>query len=150
MGGTVSFHIHHIKYYGDELANSIIGYQAAMQVLPVRRAFEVGLRPSLHADSPMFPANGFALMQTAINRRSSQGLIMNTTQGIDERQALRSMTINAAYQLRLSAQTGSLEVGKWADLQIVNQNPYDTPTDQLDALRVDTVYVGGRRVHTTH
>ena len=150
MGGTVSFHIHHIKYYGDELANSIIGYQAAMQVLPVRRAFEVGLRPSLHADSPMFPANGFALMQTAINRRSSQGLIMNTTQGIDERQALRSMTINAAYQLRLSTQTGSLEVGKWADLQIVNQNPYDTPTDQLDALRVETVYVGGRRVYTTH
>ena len=98
----------------------------------------------------MFPANGFALMQTAINRRSSQGLIMNATQGIDERQALRSMTINAAYQLRLSTHTGSLEVGKWADLQIVNQNPYDTPTDQLASLRVETVYVGGRRVHTVH
>lgn len=145
LGGTVSFHIHHVKYYGDALANSIIGYQAAMQVLPIKQAFAMGMQPTLHADSPMFPADGFALMQTAINRRSNQGLVMNAMQGIDVRQALRAMTINAAYQLRLSEQTGSLEPGKWADLQIVKRNPYETPLEQLDKIGLEAVYVGGRR-----
>lgn len=144
-GATASFHIHHVKYYGNALANAIVGYQAAMQVLPVKLAFAMGLQPTLHADSPMFPPRGFALMQTAINRRSDQGLVLNALQGIDVRQALRAMTINGAYQLRLGEQTGSLEPGKWADLQIVERNPYETPVDDLDRIRIEAVYVGGRQ-----
>jgi hypothetical protein len=144
-GATASFHIHHVKYYGNALANSIVGYQAAMQVLPVKLAFAMGLQPTLHADSPMFPPRAFALMQTAINRRSDQGLVLNALQGIDVRQALRAMTINGAYQLRLGEQTGSLEPGKWADLQIVERNPYETPVEDLDKIRIEAVYVGGRQ-----
>ncbi len=139
-----SFHIHHIKYYGDALADSIVGRQAAMQVLPVRAAFEHGVRPTLHADSPMFPPDGFALMQTAINRRTGTGLLLNAPQGITVQQALRAMTINGAWQLRLERQTGSLETGKWADLQVVDRNPYDSPVDTLDQIRTQSVYVGGR------
>jgi predicted amidohydrolase YtcJ len=139
-----SFHIHHIKYYGDALADSIVGRQAAMQVLPVRAAFEHGVRPTLHADSPMFPPDGFALMQTAINRRTGTGLQLNAPQGITVQQALRAMTVNGAWQLRLERQTGSLETGKWADLQVVDRNPYDSPVDTLDQIRTQSVYVGGR------
>jgi predicted amidohydrolase YtcJ len=144
LGVTPSFHIHHIKYYGDALANSIVGLLAAQQTLPVRTAFETGVRPTLHADSPMFPPQGFALMQTAMNRATTSGQTLNATQGITVQQALRAMTINGAYQLRLQAQTGSLETGKWADLQVVDQNPYSVPVQQLDALKTQAVYLGGK------
>ena len=147
LGGTASFHIHHIKYYGNALADFIVGRQAAMQVLPVKSAFALGLQPTLHADSPMFPPLPFALMQTAMNRRSDQGLALNVDQGIDVRQAMRAMTINGAIQLRLGDKTGSLEPGKWADLLIVDRNPYETPADALDRIAIETVYVGGRREH---
>ena len=144
LGVTPSFHIHHIKYYGDALANSIVGLAAAQQTLPVRAAFAARLQPTLHADSPMFPPNGFALMQTAMNRATGMGLLLNAPEAISARQALRAMTIHGAYQLRMADKTGSLETGKWADLQIVDRNPYETPVAQLDHLRPLGVYVGGR------
>lgn len=144
LGVSPSFHIHHIKYYGDALANSIVGLAAAQQTLPVRAAFAAGVHPTLHADSPMFPPKGFALMQTAMNRATGLGLLLNAPEAITARQALRAMTVHGAYQLRMGDKTGSLEVGKWADLQVVDRNPYDTPVAQLDQLRPTAVYVGGR------
>ena len=144
LGVSPSFHIHHIKYYGEALAHSIVGLAAAQQTLPVRAAFSAKVHPTLHADTPMFPAQGFALMQTAMNRATGLGLLLNAPEAITARQALRAMTIHGAYQLRMGDKTGSLEVGKWADLQVVDRNPYDTPVAQLDQLRPSAVYVGGR------
>ncbi len=140
-----SFHVHHIKYYGDALANSIVGLAAAQQTLPIRSAFAQGVQPTLHADSPMFPPKGFALMQTAMTRATGLGLLLNATEGITAQQALRAMTLHGAYQLRQHEKTGSLEVGKWADFQIVDRNPYTTPVHEIDQLRTISVYVGGKR-----
>lgn len=142
---TPSFHINHILYYGDALNEALIGPAAAQQLLPVRRAFELDMHPTLHADSPMFPANGYSLMATAISRKTSSGASLNPAQAIDVQQALRAMTINGAYQLGIAEQVGSLEVGKWADLQIVANNPYSTPTEQLAQTRVLAVYLAGRQ-----
>ncbi|HMZ87502.1 MAG TPA: amidohydrolase family protein, partial [Giesbergeria sp.] len=72
------------------------------------------------------------------------GALLNAGQSITVQQALRAMTVNAAWQLRMEKETGSLEVGKWADLQIVDRNPYDTPIPQLDQIRTQAVYVGGK------
>lgn len=148
MGVTVSFHINHILYYGDALEDSIIGARMAQQVLPVRSAFEQGMRPTLHADSPMFPASPFSLMQTAITRATSSGRSLNATEAIDIHQALRAMTINGAYQLRIEAQAGSLEPGKWADLLIVDKNPYQVAPTDLQHIQVRAVYLAGQRKYT--
>lgn len=145
LGATASFHIHHILYYGDALERSLLGPQMAQQVLPVRTAFEHGVRPTLHADSPMFPAKAFKLMQTAIDRATRSGQTLNAAERIDVRQALRAMTVHGAWQLRLADKTGSLERGKWADLQIVDRSPYDVPVQELDRLKTEAVYVAGRR-----
>ncbi len=142
---TVSFHINHILYYGDALQQSIIGERMARQVLPVRTAFTQGLRPTLHADSPMFPAEPFSLMQTALTRATSSGRLLNPQEAIDIQQAVRAMTINAAYQLRIEEDAGSLAPGKWADLLIVDRNPYKTPAATLNDIKVLEVYLNGAR-----
>ena len=83
-------------------------------------------------------------MQTAITRRTDSGRLLNADQSINVRQALRAMTINAAYQLGIDSQTGSLEVGKWADLQVVTENPYEVDAERLNRLQTQKVYVAGR------
>ena len=140
---TVSFHINHILYYGGALQQSIIGEKMARQLLPVRSAFAHGLQPTLHADSPMFPAEPFSLMQTALTRETSSGKLLNPQESIDIRHALRAMTINGARQLRIEDEAGSLEAGKWADLLILDRNPYETPADKLNQIRVLDVFLNG-------
>lgn len=142
-GVTVSLHINHILYYGDALEQSVIGHAMAQNCLPVRSAFVAGLRPSLHADSPMFPAKPFSLMQTAILRQTQTNRLINPDEAVDIHQALRALTINAAYQLRMDEQIGSLEPGKWADVVILDGNPYQTPARELEHLRVKAVYLAG-------
>jgi len=46
-------------------------------------------------------------------------------EGMTVGQAIRAMTIDAAWQLRMEDKIGSLEVGKYADLVVLEKNPFD-------------------------
>ena len=45
--------------------------------------------------------------------------------GLSRETVLRAATINAAYELHQDDVTGSLEVGKFADLIVLDRNPLD-------------------------
>jgi imidazolonepropionase-like amidohydrolase len=59
--------------------------------------------------------------------------------GASEDEALRMITLNAAQQLGIGQRTGSIEVGKDADLAIFNAHPFSP------AARVEMTLVDGRR-----
>ncbi|MGB5223183.1 MAG: amidohydrolase family protein, partial [Polyangiales bacterium] len=66
--------------------------------------------------------------------------------GPDERisveQSLRAMTIEAAWQMHLDDEIGSIEPGKKADLVILSDDPLSPSTDLL-AIDVERTVVGG-------
>jgi predicted amidohydrolase YtcJ len=86
------------------------------------------------------------LVWAAVNRRSRSGATIGPEQRIAVMQALRAVTIGAAYQHFEEADKGSLEPGKLADLVILERSPLDDP-DGIDRLRVLETVVGGRSVH---
>ncbi len=145
LGMTPSFHINHLYYYGDALSERIIGEQRASVMLPVKTAQELGLHPTLHADSPMFPADPFSLMQTAVTRKTRTGKILGADQAISPQQALRTMTINAAWQVNMDHKLGSIEVGKLADLTLISANPYQLPPQQWSEIVVEGVWLQGEQ-----
>ena len=59
-------------------------------------------------------------------------------------QALAAYTSNGAYQLGISNETGSLEVGKKADLVIVSHDPFKVPTRRVHAAVVDATVLDGK------
>jgi len=145
LGLTPSFHINHIYYYGDALAESIIGGERAQAVLPLKTAFDLGLHPTIHADSPMFPTDALSLMKTAVTRQTKSGKTLGLDQAITVQQALRSMTINAAWQLHMEDKIGSIEVGKMADFTLLSGNLYELLPQQWSQIKVEQVWLSGKK-----
>jgi hypothetical protein len=69
-----------------------------------------------------------------------------TAEAVDIHTALRSYTLWAARQLFLDTRTGSLEVGKDADIAVWDKNPYDMPSPELRNLHCELTLLGGEIV----
>ena len=78
-------------------------------------------------------------------RRATQHVADYVLGRLTPQQALRAMTIDAAWQLHLEASRGSIEVGKLADFALLDANPLDDSSAIRD-IEVLSTYVGGERV----
>jgi predicted amidohydrolase YtcJ len=146
LGVTPSFHVNHVYYYGPELRDSILGPERAGRLMPVRSALRAGHRVSLHADSPMYPPEPFRLMRTSVTRRTRLGEPVAPGEAIGVEQALRAITIDAAWQLFAEDRVGSIEVGKLADFTHTDRSPLEVDPIELDQIRVRGSWLGGRPV----
>jgi hypothetical protein len=142
---TPSWHINYLYYYGEALRDEIIGPERARFAMPIAAANKAGLRSSLHNDSPMYPAEPFKLMRSAVTRKTRNGQVVGAEQVITIDEAIKALTINPAWQLFMEDKVGSLEVGKLADLVIVSDNPLKTDPDRLDQIQVLETYRSGQR-----
>jgi hypothetical protein len=70
-----------------------------------------------------------------------------TAAGHAARRRAARATINAAYTLRQEAQTGSLEVGKLADLIVLDRNFFTHPAEDIANIKVLQTMVGGKIVY---
>ena len=64
--------------------------------------------------------------------------------GLDVDTAIRAATINAAYNLNMDDEIGSLEVGKKADLVVLAENLYEIDPDDISEVEVLYTMMGGR------
>ncbi len=143
LGVAFSFHVNHVHYYGPELRDQILGPERAERMMPVGSAVRAGHRVSLHADSPMFPPGPLGLVRTAVTRRARNGEQIGPREAISLEQALRAITIDAAWQLRLDDEVGSLAPGKRADLTILASDPFEVAAEDLDRIEVRATWLDG-------
>ena len=143
---TPSFHINHLYYYGDALKNNLIGKDRASSILPVGSIKDKGIKYSLHADQPMFESNPFSLIQTAVERKTILGEVLGDHQKITVLEAIKSLTINAAWQINMEDKIGSLEEGKYADFIILDKNPLKIQSNELSTIKCLKTYINGNLV----
>ena len=67
-------------------------------------------------------------------------------QTVDIGTALRSITIDAAYHIRMDDCIGSLVPGKYADFTLLNRDPRTQPVERLRELEVLGTWVEGEPV----
>jgi predicted amidohydrolase YtcJ len=139
---TPSFFTEHTFYFGDtHVLNR--GKEQAFFESPMRAAIDKGLRPTNHTDFVVTPLDQMFVMWTAVNRISRDGVVIGPDQRITPMEALKAITINAAYQYMEEKSKGSLETGKLADLVILDKNPLKVdPMAIKDIKVVETIKEG--------
>jgi predicted amidohydrolase YtcJ len=146
LGVVPSFFSLHTYYWGDRHRDIFMGPERAARMSPARSARDKGVRFTIHCDSPVVPVEPLRLIWSAVNRLSSSGAEIGPDQRITPAEALRAVTIDAAWQHREEALKGSLEPGKLADLVILSASPLDDPAT-IDQIRVLETIVGGETVY---
>jgi predicted amidohydrolase YtcJ len=76
------------------------------------------------------------LIWTSVNRITRSGVVLGANERVTPYQALRTVTANAAYEYFEEASKGSLEVGKTADLVILDRNPLKVEPKTIRDIRV--------------
>ncbi len=141
---------------------SYFGRKRALEVFPIGRFTKAGCIVSFGTDFPVTPPpNPFHELQCAVTRsvfkdapdyERFKGKVLGpeenpTVDCITMEEAVKSLTINGAYQMFLEEDTGSIRVGKSADLVILKSDMENTPLKELYDLQVERTIFKGRTVY---
>ncbi len=146
LGVTPSFFTLHTYYWGDRHRDIFMGPERAMRMSPAAGALARGVPFTIHCDTPVVPMTPLLLAWAAVNRISTGGQVIGEAQRISPIQALRAITIDAAWQVFQEGEKGSIEPGKLADLVVLSENPCDVP-ERIKDIRVIETFVGGRSIY---
>jgi len=94
--------------------------------------------------------NPLLAIETAITRRNpwtNRGPVLNADERVDLASMIAAYTINGAYQMKLDDQQGSIEVGKRADLIVLDRNLFEIPASKISDATVTATIFGGRTVY---
>lgn len=142
-----SFYTLHTYYFADAHIENR-GRDQASYISPMRDAIDAGLRPTNHTDAIVAPLDQMFMLWSAVNRISRSGERIGPDQRITPIEGLKSMTLWAAEQYGEDDRKGSLEVGKLADLVVLDRNPLTVDSDAIKDIRVLETYKEGERVYT--
>jgi predicted amidohydrolase YtcJ len=89
-------------------------------------------------------------MWAMVNRKSDGGGPLDApgapSQAVSVSEALRAYTLLGAYSGREEGVKGSLEVGKLADLAVLDRDILAIPPEEIREVKVDMTFIGGALV----
>ena len=143
LGVCVNLFSNHIYYWGDAHYNITMGPDRANRMNAAATAKECGVPFALHSDAPITPISPLFTAWCAVNRQTASGRILGESERISIYDALHAMTIGAAFTLKLDEVIGSIEIGKYADFAVLEDDPLAVDPIRLKDVRVwGTVLMG--------
>ncbi|MHA1342057.1 MAG: amidohydrolase [Promethearchaeota archaeon] len=115
----------------------ILGKERAMANTPLKTLIDLGIHVSGGSDAPVTLPNPLDGIYGACNHYNSE-------QSVSIEQALRMYTYEVAYTSFDEDTRGTLEKGKIADMIILNKNPLELKPEQLNKLKIEKIYYGGK------
>jgi predicted amidohydrolase YtcJ len=143
LGASVSINGYYLYLFADAYAKHGLGYSRATQMTRLGSLERAGVRFSMHSDCPMGPIEPLLAVTNAVTRKTIGGEVMAPDQRVSVEAALRAVTIDAAWSLRLDRETGSIAVGKKADFVVLEKNPLEVGPNRIRDIGIwGTVYEG--------
>lgn len=148
--------------YFEEVEVAAVG-QRAEQEYPMRSLLDAGVTLAYSSDYPASPyPNPFHAIETSVTRNMPAGwlielpdikdmddpaYLLNADERVSVADAIRGFTASAAYSTHTDDITGSLEVGKSADMIVIDQNLLEIHPLDISETTVLATYLEGRQVY---
>jgi predicted amidohydrolase YtcJ len=143
LGAHASVNPYFLHALGDDYARVGLGAERASQITRCGSLVRAGVKVSFHSDFMMAPPEPLLLAWCAATRKSFSGKVLAPDERLTLLQALRGVTIDAAWALRLEHEVGSIVAGKQADFCILEDDPFELGSDALKDLRIiGTIFEG--------
>jgi len=126
----------HTFYWGDWHRDHTVGPVLADNISPTGWCVKRGMKFTSHHDAPVAFPDSMRVLDATVTRRSRSGDIIGPAQRVDVMTALKAMTIWPAWQHFEEDTKGSIEVGKLADFVILDKDPTDVNSEELDQIKV--------------
>lgn len=144
LGMCVNLFANHHFFWGDEHYRLTVGPERALRMNACRTALNTGVPMAIHSDAPITPLGPLFTAWCAVNRQTASGRVQGETEKICVDEALYAITLGAAYTLHLDDEIGSIEVGKWADFAVLEDDPSEIGGENLKDVRVWGTVQDGR------
>jgi len=118
------------------------------RAMPLRDQLELGIRPAISSDAFVQSYKPLDTIAAAMQRVTPSGLRVGADQELKLDEAIAAHTINAARALHLEDRIGSIEVGKLADLVVLDGDLLATPAEAIRGIPIWMTVVGGEVLHT--
>jgi hypothetical protein len=129
---------------GERLGQARVGHAYAYKTL-----LESAGRIALGTDFPVEEVSPFLTFYAAVARQDIKGYPdggYRSEEALSREEALRGMTIWAAWSNFEENEKGSIEEGKWADFVILSNDLMQVPVYDIPGLVAEQVYIGGEKV----
>ncbi len=141
----------HAQYaHPSELGKSRLGEKRyRTRAFPVKTLARDGVRVTIGSDYPAGNENPFLALAVVISRREmgESEVLPPASEALSIEEAIQAYTINAAHMLGMDKLIGSIEVGKRADLIVIDRNLFDLSPEDIAQARVLSTMMDGRVVH---
>jgi len=131
----VYFHGEKMKEYGKERLENMFA---------VKSFLDAGINVTQTSDYPPGPFEPMMAIQSSVTRTDYNGEIWGPSQKISVEEAIKVGTINGAYASFEENIKGSLEVGKLADLVILDKDPRTIDPMRIIDIPIQRTMVGGK------
>ena len=129
-----------------ELTIPATGEERSARMYPIGSVARSGGRIVGGSDYSVSSINPLEAIEVAMTRQdpySNSGIVRNAAESVDLETMIDAYTINGAWQMGLDQVQGSIEVGKRADLVVLDRNLFEIPASEIsDAVVVETIFDG--------
>lgn len=136
-----------------EGARDYLGPERFKYMEPQGFLHEAGARIAYGSDWPVDPLDEWFALKVGVTRANDPSAgpqyagRLSDDPGLSRETVIRTITINSSYELHQEAETGSLEVGKLADLIVLDRDLFEIPAEEIADVQVLLTVVGGKDVY---
>jgi len=149
LGAVVSANLSYV-YDRAKLEHAALGVDRASYATRLGHLTRSGVITSIHSDAPVTAPAPLTEVWAAVTRHDvyQDGKVWAPAEAVPVSEAMKMITINAAYTLGVEDKVGTIEAGKYADFTVLDDDPQTVASAKIKDVPIFATVLGGKVITT--